>query len=399
LNDVSGQFIGTGHNSLNYTAGINGYGLALVLNGILSQCMIVNPYLNMSYISFTWEFWVYPTVSSTVDRMFIGQCSHYQVVDQCLIFTIRSNAMCFGFWGDDITGTTPIGANIWSHMAFVYDIAANKKSIYLNGVLEATKTSIGPLKGNSTIMTFGCRSNDSGNTYISFFTGFIDQLLYNSRIKNASEILDDATLVAYYRFLSTAPLIDSGPNYINGSWSGGAVSTASGIVDQAIHFPDNESYFQMTGLVLLGTSNWPLSLSLWFETTSLNGGDTIVYISDTSTSWCHKFIALTASGNVEIQIFNGTSNLVYTGPVMPIGVWNHVVYTFSETNGARLYVNGTLHGSIVTTYSASNSPYTLTFGNPLPEAGCRSLFPNQQFYGSIDEVRLYSREITASEVF
>ena len=124
-------------------------------------------------------------------------------------------------------------------------------------------------------------------------------MLYSSRVKNASEILDDATLVAYYGFLSSAPLIDSGPNYINGSWGGGAISITSGIVNQAINFPVNGSYFLMTGLVLLGTSNLPFSLSLWFKTTSLSGGGTIAHLSNSITGdgWCIRFIGLTSSGN------------------------------------------------------------------------------------------------------
>ena len=101
---------------------------------------------------------------------------------------------------------------------------------------------------------------------------------------------------------------------------------------------------------------------------------------------------------VEIQTHNTTGNVIYTGPVTPIGVWTHIAYTFSTTNGIQLYVNGTLYGSVTTTYDASGMADTLIFGNPLSGTGCGSSLPNQQFYGSIDEVRLYSREITATDV-
>jgi hypothetical protein len=399
LNDVSGQFNGTGRNSPTYVSGINGYGSALALNGATSQCAIVTPYLNMSYISFTWEFWVYPTVTPSGDSMFIGQCGA-ATDDQCLIVMTRSDVMWFAFWNDDANGTTNIAANKWCHMTFIYDYAANKKIIYLNGIFEGTQDSKGPLHAGSTFMTFGCRTTNGGGTYSNSFTGYIDQMLYNSRVKNASEILDDATLVVYYRFLLIAPLIDSGPNYINGTWGGGTVSIGSGIVDEAINFPMNGSYFLVTGLVLLGTSYSPFSLSLWFQTTSLNGDSIIVYKSTgiASNGSCSRFIGLTASGNVEIQIFNGVNNTVLTGPVMPIGIWNYVVYTFSTTNGMRLYINGTLYGSITTAYSASGTANILIFGNPSLTNYSRSSLSNEQFYGSVDEVRLYSRELTASEI-
>jgi hypothetical protein len=54
------------------------------------------------------------------------------------------------------------------------------------------------------MLTFGCLTTDGGSFYTNYVTGYIDQMLYNSRVKTVSEILDDATLVAYYRFVSTA---------------------------------------------------------------------------------------------------------------------------------------------------------------------------------------------------
>lgn len=400
FNDQTGQFTGTGLNSPTFTSGINGYGSAVVLNGASSQCVVVSPYLNMSYISFTWEFWIYPTITPTGDSMFIGQCTQSGAVGQCLIFMTRNTVMWFAFWGDDVVGTTLIPANRWSHMAFVYDIAANRKYIYLNGVFEATQNSIGPLRVGSTIMTFGCLTTSGGGSYANFYTGYIDQMLYTSRMKNVSEILDDATLVCYYRFLSTALLVDSGPNAITGSVGGSAASTASGIVNQAMDFPNNGSYFRVTGLVLLGTSSWSFSLSLWFRTASLNGGGTIAHISSQTNGggWCLKFMGLSSTGQIQAQLFNGTANVPLIGPVMPIGVWNYVAYTYSATNGVRLYVNGTLSTSAPTIYSASGAANTLTFGNPLLGTACGSVLPNQQFYGSIDELRLYARELTSSEV-
>ena len=400
LTDLSGSYVGTTYNSVSYVPGINGYGSALSVNGSLAQCAVVTPYLNMSYISFTWEFWVYPTVTPTGDSMFIGQCTQSGAVGGCLIFMTRNDVMWFAFWGDDVVGSTSIVANRWSHMAYVYDATANQKTIYLNGVFEASQNSGGPLRVGSTILNFGCLSSNGALPYGNYYTGYIDQMLYNSRVKNASEILDDATLVAYFRFLSSAPLLDSGPNYINGTMGGGAVSIASGIVNQGINFPSSGSYFQITGLVLLGTVNWPLSLSLWFRITSLNGGGTLAHLSSTTsgTGWCIGFIGLLSNGSVQIQIFNGGTNINIAGPAMTIGVWNHVVHTFSVTNGMRLYVNGVLIASATTQYAASGSPDTLTFGNPLSGTPCGSSFPNQQFYGSMDEIRLYSRQLTASEV-
>ena len=127
-------------------------------------------------------------------------------------------------------------------MAFVYDLAAATKTIYFNGFVDAYVPLSAPVQSYVVNMTFGCFSV-AGDAPTEFFIGYMDQMLYNSRVKNASEILNDATLVFHYPFLATAPLIDSGPNHINGTLEGGAVSIASGIVNQAMNFPTSGSYF------------------------------------------------------------------------------------------------------------------------------------------------------------
>ncbi|UJR11146.1 hypothetical protein I4U23_015327 [Adineta vaga] len=393
FNDLNGQFHGIGYNSPTFTTGINGYGLALALNGTRNQCVIVSPYLNTNHMSFTWEFWIYPTIALPTDTTLISQCFNVSR-DQCLLVMVRSDKMLFSFWYDDINGITSIPINKWSHIALVYDMVMNRKVIYLNGILEHAQYSYGSLQTALVNLTFGCRTMNKGISYDKFFTGYIDQIIYNSRIKNASEILNDATLVVHHRFLSIAPLIDSSSNYINGSWGGSTISISSGIVNQAIDFPTNGSYFQLTGLVLLGTSDWPLSLSFWFKINTLTEMTSMVHLFNTIQ--CMDMITLLTNGTIQVQIFNGTMNNVLLGPVMPLYLWNHVVYTFSTINGMRLYVNGSLHGSIMTRYSASNSPVTLIFGNSLLNTTCGHL--NQQFCGSIDEVRLYSRELNGTEI-
>jgi hypothetical protein len=57
--------------------------------------------------------------------------------------------------------------------------------------------------------------NNTGSTPSYFWTGLIDQVSYVSRAKTATEILSDATLVAYYSF-DNGSFYDLGPNKING---------------------------------------------------------------------------------------------------------------------------------------------------------------------------------------
>lgn len=402
MNDISGTFTGVNLNSATYVAGINGYGMALSLTGSSGQCAITASSLDISDQSFTWEFWLYPTTSIVSNVTLIGQCLNSGATDECLQLNVVNGTLWFTFGNDGISGTTLIFANAWFHVAFVYDIVANQKFIYLNGILEGIQNSTGPLQAASTNMTFGCVTTDNGTNYRNYFTGYLDQILYSYRTKTANEILDDATLVVHYRFRSGELLIDSGPNKINGTVGGSAVSVPSGVVDQAIDFPLNVSYFSISGLVLLGTSDWSFSISLWYKQSSLGSGGLSVHVSSGSggVGWCPLYFTSDSNGALSM-VFRVRVSMAYhiPGPVMPIGVWNHIVYTYSSTNGVRLYVNGTFNS--VTpgpfTFYSNGLPKTLIIGNPLVSPGCTYLSSGQS-YASVDEFRLYSREITSSEV-
>jgi hypothetical protein len=99
------------------------------------------------------------------------------------------------------------------------------------------------------------------------------------------------------------------------------------------------------------------------------------------------------SGNIIARISNAD---VY-GPILALNVWTHIIHTFSVINGIRLYINGELYASSDNslTRDAPNVPLYVklsgvgfcTFGN----------ISNVPYAGAIDELRIYNREITASE--
>ncbi len=85
------------------------------------------------------------------------------------------------------------------------------------------------------------------------------------------------------------------------------------------------------------------------------------------------------------------------GNVVSPGTWTHVAFTFSTANG----VTGYLNGAAVSLSSTTPFP---TPGPPLPVAsngflvGVYSDGTNSFFPGLIDEVRVYHRELSASEI-
>jgi len=144
----------------------------------------------------------------------VGMCQT-PAYSLCLYLMIRSNSTYFAFFGNDCWSSTIIPVNEWYHFAFVYDYSAQIQYIYLNGYLTCTHTSAGPFLATSGAITIGAINNTGAATPYYFWTGYIDEITFISQAKSASQVLDDATLVAYYSF-DGGSFYDSGPNRING---------------------------------------------------------------------------------------------------------------------------------------------------------------------------------------
>jgi hypothetical protein len=118
--------------------------------------------------------------------------------------------------------------------------------------------------------------------------------------------------------------------------------------------------------------------------------------------WCIPIIGLSASNQIVGQSWNLTGAVAVTGPILSLGAWTHIVTSYSATNGVRLWINGTLVNSTGPFgYSPSTVPNSITLGNSLVGQGICAFgsIVKGQFYGMMDELRVYSRELNSSEVY
>jgi hypothetical protein len=86
-------------NTPSYATGYtNLTGTALKLNAAASQYVnISNPFLNLTYRSFTVEIWFYPTTLVSSDYGLFGQCQTASM-DLCLAYMIRNDRTYLGFY-------------------------------------------------------------------------------------------------------------------------------------------------------------------------------------------------------------------------------------------------------------------------------------------------------------
>ncbi|CAF1411388.1 unnamed protein product [Rotaria sordida] len=107
---------------------------------------------------------------------------------------------------------------------------------------------------------------------------------------------------------------------------------------------------------------------------------------------------MSSTGNINVRLWNSGA-LGVSGPVLALNSWTHIGYTYSSTNGIRLYINGT---QFVTTgassFTASGSPMYIVLGNDDGRTSLCSPGFGGSFNGAMDEFYLYRRELTASQV-
>ncbi|CAF4075554.1 unnamed protein product, partial [Adineta steineri] len=267
---------------------------------------------------------------------------------------------------------------------------------YLNGYQDGLRSPAGPYLGISDAITIGTYFDIVGQQQP--FNGYIDQVSLTMRTKSASEILTDATLTTWHSF-DSIPLQDSGPLGLITTTNN--VTLATGKVNQALSFNSTSSYYQIQSFVLLGISNYAYSVALWVKRTSTGGG-TLVHLSTQTNGqgWCVTLLGFRSTGEIVATNWASSGKEV-VGPVLPINVWTHVASTFSTMNGLRFYINGIYNGTTgVMSYIAAQQAVILTLGNPMTGGSCNSSSIVTGVYsGYLDEFRVYSRELSATNVY
>jgi len=399
-NDVSGN--GNDGQIVDGAAFTTGYiGQAILLENSYSQFVNV-PYISLVNCSFTVEAWVYLySLVPSSDRSILGECEVH-LISHCLHFVVRYNQLYFGFFGDDLAGTTNLTTSVWYHVAYVYDYSLNIKYVYLNGLIDGISTasgvapSVGPFLAESGNVTIGAWSVPPS----FYWDGLLDQVKITNRAKIPCEILNDASLVAYFPFDSNYN--DSGPNSMIGTYNSqgnSGLSWVSGRVNQALNFNSSNSYFQSCGFYALGM-NQPYSIAMWVNPSFPSG--TLFHLSSSATgsgSWCLPMIGFSSNGSIVVQTWSGNTVSIM-GPILPINTWTHIVQTYSLTNGLRLYINGGLYDSAtVNTFSGSTLTMCILLASSGLGTNCETgLISMGPYSGAIDEFYVYNRELNALEV-
>lgn len=239
-----------------------------------------------------------------------------------------------------------------------------------------TWNSVGITNGAHTL---AARARDnSGNSATT--------LVFNITVTNAVI----TGLVGAYSFsegTGTSTADRSGTNN-NGTLSG-ATWTAAGKTGNALSFNGTNAMVTIADAASLRLTTG-LTLEAWVQPTgSLTNWRTIL-LKENGAGLAYALYGNTNTNRPGLWLEGNAGEKFTTGTAqLALNVWSHVAATFDGTT-LRMYVNGTQVGTLVGASSINVSTSPLRIGGNAPWG--------EYFQGTIDDVRIYNRALSAAEI-
>ncbi|GDY22711.1 hypothetical protein LBMAG56_40580 [Verrucomicrobiota bacterium] len=250
-----------------------------------------------------------------------------------------------------------------------------------------------PRATNSTLSLPNVRQSDAGHYSVEVRdSGGVNSTTSTEALVlvYASGVLNGA--VAYYPFNGNAvdalgagnsgAVVGATPT-VNRFGQGNAAYSFNG-TNNYITFGKNESVYPNT------TLTW----SAWFRQSGYSDNPIILWDDDSQTGG-ERYLALGPLGDTNSMVFNADDPLAGPGGFAAGGLalgsgWNHVVFT-ADAASQNLYLNGTLVAS-------TNAPLPDHSGRSYLSLGSGQDGSVGYFNGSIDDLRIFNRALSAGEV-
>lgn len=207
------------------------------------------------------------------------------------------------------------------------------------------------------------------------FTAYDDPLILMMNFNNQSNLGENSTHVA-----------DASKYGNNGTVNGSAIWVSTGRYDGAYQFDGIEDKIIIKNDSSLDIMNY-LTMSAWINPSSVPASDRYIIVEKLVVYY------LTYDSNKKLAVYwYNTSSPGYhvSDTVINTSEWTHVLSTWNGSD-VKLYINGVLDKTIPT-----NTPGKVDSSKVL-HIGAEST--NRYFNGSIDEVRIWNRSLSADEVY
>ena len=302
------------------------------------------------------------------------------------VLTVRTQG------GNETTIVTP-NANQWYHLCVTYDII-NGARIYLNGSLTATISDTTNLSG---IQYLRIGANFSAAT--QYYKGSLDQLRIFNKALSSSEVTTLYGENNTSTTKSTTDIFDDGSGVALYEFEKGAKDTGgvSGYIGTAGLFDGSSSYITInsTSTTPFDASSEDFSISAWINVSSFQSDACIISKwGSTSTNQSYFFGFNGSADNTKLIVYekygSSTNVMTSTSTTITTGSWFHIAYVRNSTQ-TIIYING-----VAETFSNTN---TINSGNSQPIiVGRQDGYPGTSFNGKIDQMRLFNKALSSSEI-
>ena len=303
--------------------------------------------------------------------------------------------------GGDVYGTLPAGITLsGTGYQWCYSTTAGGVRTDIAGATSATftpSTIVAPFNTPATYFIYrkaqlSSINNISPSPYVASNESNAATIVISGT--SASQI-PTTNLIANYKFEGNA---NDAIGNNQGSLQNAPPATTDrfDIAGKAISFNGVNQYVSTANLY---TNPNDFTVSIWFKTTSLTGGKLIGF-GENQTGQSNSYdrhIYMADNGQVYFGVYPDNVQTVSSPLAYNDGKWHLATATLSGTGGMVLYMDGTQVGSNAAITSAENFAgyWKIGYDNMNSWTAQPSSF---YFNGSLDDVLIYARALSASEV-
>ncbi|MBI2580281.1 hypothetical protein HYV85_00555 [Candidatus Woesearchaeota archaeon] len=318
----------------------------------------------------------------------------------------------------EVSGTTPLNDSRWHHVAFTLN--GTTMSMYVDGENQASAAFNGVLGGNAANITLGAGDGRNGD----FFQGALDELAIYNRSLTASEVkqlylrtwydqspqqfllhpnypdeVDNAsnsgntTLLLHFNEGTGTTAVDSSGRGSNGILLGSsnATWTNDSISGSALRFDGVDDTVEITNPPRFDGA---FTMMVWNKRSSTSNAPHIYYGTNSAYDIMCDADPRPAPDDVNFYI-NGAGFAQLNSPTTPItqnNTWYHEACVYNGS-AMLIYVNGRLEAEQAVT--GTNPPDT---AGGFMKLGIDPRFAGRLFNGTLDEVKIVNRSLSAAEI-
>jgi hypothetical protein len=381
----------------------------LLQNGTAAGVRIAHSTLINPTVAFTYETFFRASTDVTVARKILskGAAANYSVALGLQQTTGKIQAeFVIGGTLRSILSANAYNDNQWHHVACTYD--GTNISLYVDGQIDNILAATGAVAANISDMEIG-RNTDGGATQP--FMGTIDEVRIWNVARTPAQILaalgtvltgNEAGLQAYYHFNN---VLFNGQNRVvsnnctatgialDGISFGTATTPAFSCATPGFTEPDcnitlvNGDNVTIPHNAALALTQFTVAAYIKTnQTNAVTDYRRVVYREGAGGG--QNYSLSVHNGRAEIQFNNATT--VFSSIDVTDNLWHYIVGTYDGVT-LKIYVDGTLSGSLATT----NTPSTTISNNLfIGQNGAGG----EQFIGKLDEISIWDRALTATEI-